>query len=88
MGAALPLQAQHYTALAREAELLKALREACAEIEQWAAHAFRSPGNSQVEFEQFWRADDKATFAKWEALKTVAGLPLTDWTPEPVECEE
>lgn len=78
LAAARPDPAHHYAALAREAVLLKALREACKEIETWAAYAFRSEGDSQVEFERMWSHDDKATYEKWEALKRVAGLELTE----------
>lgn len=78
-----PDPAQYYPAMAREAVLLRALKEACKEIEQWAAYAFRSEGDSQVDFERMWQHDDKATYDKWEALKTVAGLELTELV-EPV----
>ena len=96
MGAALPMQAQplptaalsHYTALAREAELLKALREACAEIEQWATHAFRMGDMTQAQFERMWLSEDRPSYQRWETLKYVAGLPFTNLMPEPVECDE
>lgn len=81
---------QHYSALAHESQLLLALREACAEIEKWAGHAFRVAGQSQAEFERAWRdesATDEAHYDKWCELKTVAGLALTDLSTEPLECD-
>lgn len=82
---------QHYSALAHESQLLKALREACAEIEQWAGYAFRVKGQSQADFERAWStesASDAAHYAKWCELKTVAGMALTDLSTEPRACDD
>ena len=72
---------QHYTALAHEAELLHALRSACAVIEASARDSFWRKHMSQVDFELSWRADEPERHEQWEALKSVAGLTLTDLNP-------
>lgn len=67
----------HYSAMANEATLLQALREACKVIEDSARDAFFRTGMTQQEFEQSWRADELQRWGQWCRLKTVAGLPHT-----------
>lgn len=71
----------HYTALARESQLLQALRQACNVIEASARDSFWRRDMSQVDFELSWRADEPERHEQWEQLKEVAGLPLTDLDP-------
>lgn len=87
----LPDPVQHYGTLAREAVLVKALRDACAEIEQWAGYAFRVAGHSQADFERAWSTESNADaehYFRWCELKTVAGLKLTDLSTEPAWGDE
>ena len=67
----------HYSAMANEATMLQALREACKVIEDSARDAFFRTGMTQQEFEQSWRADELQRWGQWCRLKTVAGLPHT-----------
>lgn len=67
----------HYTALAREAALLSALREACNLIEASAKDAFFRTGMSQQEFEEHWRHDELQRWGHWTRLKEVAGMEQT-----------
>lgn len=68
----------HYSGLAREAVLLQALIQACAEIESSARDSYQMPGMSQALFEDHWRFNEPKRWATWQRLKTVAGLPLTE----------
>jgi hypothetical protein len=72
--------------LANGAEVMTALRNACAQIEFWATCAFRMKDQTQAEFEKVWSMEDGADYRKWCELKRVAGLQITDLDPQPVWC--
>lgn len=66
--------AAHYTALAREAELLSALRQAVAHIELWASWAFRPVGSTVDNFHAAWRAEEHSSWVLTERLRAIAGM--------------
>ena len=71
--------AAHYTALAREAELLSALRQAVEHIDLWASWAFRPVGCTVEDFHRAWKADEHASWVLTERLRAIACMPQ----PEP-----
>lgn len=70
--------------LARGAEAVSALREACKVIEDSARDSFFRAGMTQQEFERVWRSEELQRWGQWTRLKTVAGLPHTE--PELAGC--